>query len=214
MAALVGIRGQNFKDRLYDASGTITTGGTAQLLLPVAQVRSSLLILNLSSGNLFLEFGSGRATAALTNGTVSSCSVTNAGFGFSIAPTIKFMGGAFGPMGNPVAAPAYTLTGLPDWTCPNSPASAHCVMTGSAPNMTISSIVIDNPGSGYAYPPYVLISNHHNDPFGCAVPSATVGMELIASGGNYTANGSVCTTDQIGIFGATTGQQFMCKFTL
>ena len=214
MAALVGIRGQNFKDRLYDASGTITTGGTAQLLLPVAQVRSSLLILNLSTSNLFLEFGSGRATASLTGGGVSSCTVTNAGFGYTQAPTIKFLGGAFGPPGNPMAAPAYTLQGLPDWTAPNNPAQAHCVMTGSAGSQTISSIVIDSPGSGYAYPPYVLITNHHNDPFGCAVPSATVGMELISSGGNYTANGSVCTTDQIGIFGTVTGQQFMCKYTL
>lgn len=214
MAALPGIRGQIYKDRLYDASGTIATGGTAQLLLPAAQIRSSIIIENISTGNLFLEFGSGRATASLTSGSVSSCSVTNAGFGFSIVPAIKFLGGAFGPPGNPQIAPAYTLQGLPDWTCPNKPAQAHCVMTGAAGSMTISSIVIDDPGSGYAYPPYVQIMNHHNDPFGCAVPSATVGLQLIANGGSYTANGSICTTDQISIFGATTGQQFLCKYTL
>lgn len=213
MAALPGIRGQVYKDRFYDASGTITTGGTAQLLLPVSQIRSSLVIVNNSSDNLLLEFGAGRATATLTSGAVSSCSVTNAGFGYSIAPAIKFLGGAFGPPGNPQIAPTYTLQGLPDWTCPNKPATAHCVMTGSAPNMTISSIVIDNPGTGYAYPPYVQIVNYHNDPFGCAVPSATVGLPLFP-GGSYDSNGSICITDQISIYGSTTGQQYLCKYTL
>lgn len=214
MGTLVGIRGQVSKDRLFDVSGSITTGGTAQLILPEAHTRSSLIIENTSSGNLFLEFGAARAgLAVLSSNTISSVPVANAGFGYSIAPNVVFYGGAFGAAGNPQLQPAYSLQGLPDWTAPSKPAKAHCVMTGAAGSMTVSSIVIDDPGAGYAYPPFVFLFNSHNDPFGAAVPSATVGMELLP-GGSYTPNGSVCTTDQVSVYGATTGQTFLCKFTL
>lgn len=214
MGALVGIRDQFHKDRFFDASGSIATGGTPQLVLPEAHCRSSFIIENTSSGPLYLEFGAARATAVLTNGVVTAVNVTNAGFGYSVPPTIRFFGGALGPRGNPQSFPKYNLTGLPDFTSPNSYARAHCVMSGAAGAMTVSSIVIDSPGSGYAYPPFVYLSNSLNDPFGAAAPSATVGLLLLASGGNYTASASVCTTDQISVYGATTGQTFMCKFTL
>lgn len=212
MAALVGIRGQNYADRLFDASGTIASGGTAQLVLPQAKVRTSLIIENISDTNMYVEFGGARATASLSSGTVSSCSVVNAGFGFSRPPKIVFLGGAWD---NPnQTTPTYSLQGCPCWPSPSNPAQAHCVMSGSAPNQTIGSIVIDNPGSGYAYPPYVLLMNDPLDPYGCATPSATVGMLLLANGGSYTPNGSVCTTDQISIFCATSSKAFTCKFTL
>lgn len=214
MAQLVGMRNQIAKDRLFDASGSIVTGGTAQLVLPEAHIRSSLIIENTSSGNLLLEFGSARANCALSGGAVSSVTVTNTGFGYSMPPNVHFYGGALGPKGNPQQAPTYSLQGLPEYNSPNSPAKAHCVMTGAAGSMTVSSIVIDSPGSGYAFPPFVFLTNNANDPYGCAVPSATIGLLLIASGGSYTANGSVCTTDQVSIFGASTGQTYLCKFTL
>lgn len=214
MAALVGIRGQTHQDRLFDVSGAITTGGTPQIILPIAQVRSSLLIENNSTGDIWIEIGPARATATLTNGAVSGCTISNVGFGYSLPPSVHFYGGAFGPKGNPQIAPAYSLQGLPDWTNPNNFAKGHCVMSGVAGAMTIASIVIDSPGSGYAYPPFVILTNHPNDPFGCAAPSATVGMRLIANGGNYTSNGTVCTTEQISIYGATTGQNYLCKFSL
>lgn len=211
MAALAGIRGQTFSDRLFDAGGTISSGGTAQLLLPVAITRSSLIIENISDTAMFLEFGSARATSSLTSGTVSSCSVTNAGIGFSRPPIVTFLGGL---LSNRQSSPTYSLQGLPDWPSPQNPAQAHCVMTGAVGSQTVASIAIDNPGSGYAYPPYVLLTNDPLDPFGSAVPSATVGMELIAGGGSYTPNGSVCTTDQISIYCATTGKAFVCKYSL
>lgn len=214
MGALTGIRGQVYADRLYDASGSITTGGTPQLILPVASIRSSLILENTSTGNLFVEFGAARATATLTNGAVSSFTVTNAGMGYTRPPKVLILGGAWGPLGNPVAAPAYSVAGLPDWTSPNNIAQAHCVMTGSAGSQTVSSIVVDNGGAGYAYPPFVFLINDPLDPFGSAAPSATSGLQLIASGGSYTPNGSVCTTDQVAIYGATTGQTYTCKFTL
>ncbi len=214
MAALVGIRGQTFQDRTFDASGTIASGSAAQLILPQAHARSSFFIQNIhATASMFLEFGAARATATLTSNGVSAATVTNVGFGYSLPPNVHFYGGAFGPKGNPQIAPAYSLQGLPEWTNPNSPAKAHCVMTGSAGAMTVSSIVIDSPGSGYAYPPFVLLTNSSNDPFGCAVPSATNGIELLP-GGSYYSNGSICTTDQVSIFCATATAPFTCKFTL
>lgn len=214
MGALTGIRGQVYTDRLFDASGTITTNATAQLVLPVAKIRSSLIIRNNSAVAMYVEFGAARASASLTSGAVSSCAVTNAGFGYSLPPSVTFLGGALGSPGNPQIAPSYTLAGLPDWTAPSHPAQAHCVMTGAVGSQTVNSIVIDDPGSGYAYPPYVLLINHPNDPYGCAVPSATSGLLLAASGGSYVADSSICTTDQISIVCATSTSAFTCKFSI
>lgn len=211
MGALINIRGQKFRDRLFDASGTITTGGTPQLILPQGETRSSLIITNTSSANMFFEFGAARATATLSGSGVASCAVTNAGFGYSLPPAVEFYGGAW-TQNTPI--PTYTLQGLPDFPSPSSPAKAHCVMTGAAGSMTVSSIVIDSPGSGYCYPPFVFLVNRSLDPFGCAVPSGTVGILLLANGGSYTANGSVCTTDQISVYCATTSSPFVCKFSL
>lgn len=214
MGAIPGVRGNVYTDRLFDASGTIATGGTAQIILPISKIRSSLIIENISDTNMILEFGGPRASASLTNGTVSSCAITNAGFGYNRPPSVVFLGGALGAQGSPMSTPTYTLNGLPCWTAPSHPAMGHCVMTGSAPNQTVSSIVIDDPGAGYAYPPYVLLANDPLDPYGCAAPSATVGLLLVANGGSYTANGSICTTDQISVYCPTTGKAFTCKYTL
>lgn len=214
---LPGATGQiNSAEYMFDASGTITTGGTAQLVLPRARSRSSLILENISSVNILVEFGAARATATLTNGAVSAITVTNAGFGYTVAPIVEFLGGAYDNKNQ--ITPTFTLSGLPEWpapTAPNgSPAKAHCVMTGAAGAMSISSIVIDDPGKGYAYPPYIFIRNSVNDPYGCAVPSATSGVLLLANGGSYTSNGTICTTDQVAIFCATTGSAFTAKWTI
>jgi hypothetical protein len=79
--------------------------------------------------------------------------------------------------------------------------------------MTISSIVVDSGGSGYAYPPFVLLKNRDLDPWGCSIPSATNGILLAASGGSYTSNGTVATTDQMALFSTATGA-YTVKFTL
>ena len=211
MANLVGYSGQYIHTPLYDVSGTITSGGTPQLLLPQSLMRSSLIIQNISDTAMYISIGAPPATASLTSGSVSSVSVGNAGFGYSMAPTVHFLGGA---NANRNSQPTYTLAGLPDYPAPSSVASAHCVMTGSAPNMTISSIVIDNGGSGYAYPPFVYLRNRSLDPYGASIPSATNGILLAASGGSYTSNGSVCTTDQIAIFCASSSKAYTVKFSL
>lgn len=207
---LVGAAGQRVATRFFDASGSIVTGGTAQLLIPQAAQRSSFLFVNTSDTDMILEFGSGRATATLSSGTVASAAVTNAGFGFSKPPIVTFLGGGYSQN---ATSPTSTIQGCPCWPAPAKPATAHCVMSGSAPNQTIGSIVIDDPGAGYAYPPYVLLTNDPFDPYGCAVPSATVGIKVTASG-SYSVNGLTCTTDQISVFCATISKTFSFKYTV
>lgn len=211
MGSLVGLRGQNTTLNLYDVSGVIASNTTPQLILPVQLGRSSLIIQNISTHNMYITTGAPPATCTLSSGTVSTVTAGNAGQGYSIAPTVHFYGGA---NANRSSYPTYTLSGTPDYPSPSHPATAHCVMTGSAPNMTISSIVIDDPGVGYAYPPFVFLRNSSLDPFGFSIPSTSNGIQLIAVGGSYTSNGSICTTDQIGIVGTTTSDPFVCKFSL
>lgn len=208
---LVGTAGQRVRNHLFDASGTITSGGTAQLIVPTALERSSFVFVNNSSSNMNLEVGAARATAAITNGAVSSITVTNAGFGYSIAPIVYLMGG--GNTGNNQNNPTFGSATLPDYPAPADVATAHCVMTGSAPNMTVASITIDSPGSGYAKAPYVLIVNSPNDAYGCAAPSATVGITIIPNG-SWSNNGIACTTDQIAVYCASTSAAFSFKYTL
>lgn len=202
---LTNTRSQMGRDTLYDASGTITTGGTAQLVIPEMKSRSFFVFENNSDTAMYLEIGGPRATAVLTNGVVTSCSVTNAGFNFTKPPIIEFLGGGNDAwsMNNPTTLSA----GIPSWPAPAHPAKATSVLTGGA----ISSIVINDGGAKYANPPYVLITNSHNDPFGCAVPSVGVGF-LIQTGGSFSLNGTACTTDPIAVYCATTGKSFTCKY--
>lgn len=211
MAALNGYRGQHLKDRFYDVSGTIASGGTPQIILPQALSRSTLLIQNISDTAMYLTIGAPPATCALSGGAVSTVTAGNAGQGYSRPPVVLFYGGA---NANRASNPTYALPGLPEYPSPSTPATAQCVMTGSAPNMTISSITVNSGGANYAYPPFVLLVNDPLDPYGGSIASATNGILLAASGGSYTSNGSVCTTDQIYIFCATTGKAFTAKFTL
>ena len=89
-------------------------------------------------------------------------------------------------------------------------AQAHAVLTGGV----VTSIVIDDGGSGYVAAPYVFMRNSPLDPVGCASPffgSATSGLQL-NPGGSQSWEASVVTTDQIAVYGGTTGQKFTCKF--
>jgi len=209
-----GTAGQQRRDLTFDASGSITAGGTAQLLLPEAKSRSHLKIQNLSAEALYIEYGSARATATLSGTTIASCTVTNAGMGFTYAPDIEFLGGgAYGQNGiYGTNISNFVGCGMVGYPAPAHPARAHCVMTGSPGALSVGSIVIDDPGSGYLTAPYVLITNKLHDPNGVAVPSANNGVLLAANGGSEFYNGTVCPTDAIAIFGGTTGQYFMCKY--
>ncbi len=74
------------------------------------------------------------ATAVLTSGVVSGITITNAGTGFTTAPTIAFSAG--------------TIT-----TAGTNPTG-----TGNATNFAVSGITVTNPGSGYTGAPTVSFS--------------------------------------------------------
>lgn len=209
---LIGSGNQNVDTPMYDASGTITAGGTPQLVLPHAMSRSSLLIENISDTNMYVEVGGARATATVVNGSVTAVTVTNVGFGYTYPPIVRFYGGGYtGNNSNNILNLSATL---PDYAAPVDPAQATAVLTGSAGARTVASITIDNPGSGYSRAPFVFLESDPRDPMGAAAPSATSGILLLANGGSWTPNGTICTTDAISIFCASSGKAFTCKFTV
>lgn len=210
-----GLAGQQRRDLTFDASGTITTGGTPQLVLAEAKSRSYICIQNISSYVMMLEFGSARATCSITNGAVTSVSVTNGGFGFTYPPLIEFLGGGIYGQNGIYGTNMTNFVGVGDigYPAPARPAKAHCVMGSSAVSgLTVSSIVIDDPGAGYVAAPKAWIYNQLHDPIGVATPSGTVGFLLPASGGNIWFDGSSCPTDQISIYCANTGAGYTCKY--
>lgn len=202
---LVGARGQQVRDFLYDASGTITSGGTAQLVLPEHPVRTSFFIQNLSSANLFVEFGGARASVTISGGALSAFTIANGGFGYTIPPRVKFYGG-----GDLTKNPTYLCPGLPGYyNSPGAVGSAHALLSGGA----VSSIVLDSPGGNYVKAPFVFLQSSEQDPYGVATPSASSGVVLSPSGGSIFYNGTTCPTDAVSIFGASTSQAFTCKYT-
>lgn len=203
---LVGSANQGAPHPLYDASGSIAVASTPQLILGQSVSRSSLLLQNTSAETLTFELGSARATATITNGAVTAITVTNAGFGFSKPPIVRFLGG-----GLQVNNSSFVGLSQPNGPAPSNFAVAHCVMAGTAPNQTVASITIDNPGSGYVIAPYVFIYNSPLDPNGCAAPSATGGI-VLSTNGSMLWNGTACPTDAVAVFGGTLGQTFTAKW--
>ena len=203
MARIVGFTEQQVLTPVYRADGTIASGGTPQLILPRAAPRSSFMIQNTSaSDTLYFEFGCARAKATVSNGAITAVTVTNAGFGFTYPPIVKFLGGGNISNGRDLGL------GYPNQLAPSNFATAHCVLSGGA----VSSIVIDNPGSGYDCAPYVQLLNDPNDNYGCAVPSTSSGLKL-APGVTHSMQYSVVTTDSIAVYGATTGDSWYCQYT-
>jgi hypothetical protein len=196
---LVGARKQTLRDYIYRADGSITTGGTAQLVLPVTPSRSMVEFVNTSAGALMVCHGAGTATATISGGKVTALAVVNGGFGFTIPPVVELLGG--GSAGNGT----YLGLGQPGAQAPSRPAKVRAVLSGGM----ISSFLIDDPGAGYVIAPYVHIYNSDLDPYGAALPSATLGVQLFP-GGSFTYNGTACHTEPISVWGATTGQTFTC----
>lgn len=212
---LVGAKGQQRQDNLYDASGTIAAGNTAQLLLPVAVSRGYLQIQNISDTVMFIKFGAARLTATMSGGAIASVTVVDGGFGFTntILPLISVEGG-----GQSVAT-GFTFVGVgqPGYTPPtvgsNNVATAHParlkpVMAAGA----IASVTVEDGGSGYKTAPYLHVMNNQNDPIGCATASATSGFLLAANGGSLTFGGTMCPTDAISIFCASSSKAFTCMW--
>jgi hypothetical protein len=207
---LPGASGQSVPHFTYDASGTIASSTVPQLILPRSLSRSHFVVANLSPTlPMYLEMGSARAVATLTGGVVTSVAVTNAGFGFSRAPLISFRGGGAGMF------PGFLGSNDPNSPSPSKPATAHCVMSGSAPNQIVASVTVDFGGSGYLVAPYVLILNDALDANGCADPSAGgfSGLPILQNGGNYYVNGTACGCDQMALYCPTgAGAKFTVKW--
>jgi hypothetical protein len=206
---LIGSRNQQIQDNYFDASGSIASGGTAQLLLPQRKSCSHFAIWNLSSADtLMIQIGILPGVATISNGAVTGVTVPDAGFGFNEAPEVLFWGG--GASGDPTTFGATS----PGWPAPNSPAQAVCNMVSASPlpGLKINSITVTNPGSGYLVAPFVMLKATRRDPTGVGLPSATVGIPLFAGGGAYYINGTSCPTDAISVFGATTGDAWTCKW--
>lgn len=205
--------------RAFRADSTITTGGTAQLILPVASSRASLMVMNISSYAMYLEHGPARFLFTISGGQVTGSSIVNAGFNYTTAPEIELRGG-FGPY---VANSSWSGIGLNDSQAPsglavqgdistnvtyNRPARAHCTISGGA----VNSIVIDDEGYGYINPPMAYVKNNNFDPFGCAVPSTTSGIYLAPTDGYYLINGTTCWTDQVALYCGTSAAPFVCEY--
>ena len=212
-----GTKNQGRYDSMYDASGVIADGGSPQLILPQMPSRSLLWIVNLSGHMMFAEIGPARGKATISGGVVTGIAVTNAGFNYYYPPNVYLYGGGMG--GNS----SYLGLGQPGGQAPDQQmgpgrvAKAHCVMTGSAPNMSVSSIVIDDPGQGYIIAPYVWLGGAHAnglllDPYGAAAPANLVGFPLTPVTGELYINGTTCPTDAVAIWGTTTSDPFTCKW--
>jgi len=203
---LPGSPNQMGTHHLFVADGTIANGTLPQLVL-AQSVSRSLLILenNNASGNLNFEFGSARGTAVLTSGAVTSVTITNAGFGFTNAPVVRFLGG--GTFGNA----SYLGLNQPNGPTPQNAAQGIAVLGSGGSAGTVVSVTITNPGAGYVKAPYVLFTNSDLDPYGCSTPSATVGLLLAPAGGAVTFNGTCCPTDAVAVFGATNAT-FVCRW--
>lgn len=207
-----GTKAQGSVDPYYDASGTITSGSAPQLVRPMVPSCSHFLFQNLhASATMFLDFGAARATATLTSGAISSISVSNGGFGYTYPPIVRFAGGGVGNDTRNLGL------NQPGGEGPNSAikagrtAKARAVLTGGV----VTSIVIDDPGAGYAIAPYVFLMNETLDPYGCASPqtSSTAGGAIqLAAGQSYYVNGTRCPTDQVAVFCATAGAPFTFRW--
>jgi hypothetical protein len=222
---LVGAGSQQAYHPIFDASGTIASGSAPQLLLPHQLSRSLFMFTNNSAAVMYMDFDGARATATLTSGAVSGTTITNAGFGYTKPPLVRFMGGG-APQGLPFSGAypqgvstqvgpnnGFVGSSIPDpsWPSPPNPATGVAVMTGSAPNLSVASITITNPGAYYLYAPFVWLINSDLDPSGAAIASATSGF-AINPGGSVTFNGTVCPTGAVSLFCATATSAFTCKY--
>ena len=212
MSTMPNMQNQTVRDLTFDASGTVTTGGVAQLVLPERKSTTMLLICNPSTtSTLYFTFGSAVLTASLTGSGVSSVTVVNAGFGFTAGhpPVIEFLGG-----GRPFNTAA-VATGLIGFDAPTHPARATCVMASATPlpGLKIASVTIDDPGTGYVTAPQVRVTNDVLDPQGVAVPVANAaGTIPIGPFGSLSINDITNPTDAIAVISATTSAPFTVKW--
>ena len=191
---------------ILDYSGSITTGGTPQLVLPRWASRSYFFFQNTSTNPLVLEFGSARGLAVVSSGTISSVSVTNGGMGYTFAPKVTLIGG--GPSGQvPDGLNAGYVSPTPGGYDTAMGVQAIVTAAVSGGSLTFS---VTYPGSGYIGAPYVFLTPDPRDPLGAAKPSATVGI-AVAAGATFVQETAYVSPDQVTVYGGTTAQTFVCK---
>lgn len=218
---LVGARGQLGGDPVFSSTVTIGSGGGSFLVLPNQLARSFLEISTPSSSAVgYIAMGAGEATATLTGGVVSSITVVDGGFGYTLPPTVTILGGGNG--GNPtyIGATSDPLSTTPGFPTPGTeppaltPSGAQATATATISGGGINAITVTYGGSGYVSAPYVWITNNLNDPNGCANPnrgSAATGR-VVTSGNPLYYNGTDCPTSPVAIYCATSGAVFLVKW--
>ena len=197
---------------IYDVSGTIASNSAPQLVMPKMPSRSSFEIVNMSSAIMYIGFGGATATCTINSGKVNAITVVNAGFNYTKAPIVRFIGGGNTSWNQNNS----TFLGgqAVNYPAPGNVATGTCVMTGSAGNLSVSSITINNPGSNYAIAPIIFLENDPNDPYGAFNPSATNpgSILLSANGGSYYRNHTTCFIDAISISCGTSTSVFTAKY--
>lgn len=202
MSQAQGYRGQG-SFPLYNFSGTITAGGTAQLLLPYNKNgRSYFYFQNTSDKLMTLGVGCGQATATVTANAVASIAVNNGGFNFTYPPIVHILGGAAQTEGV-----SDCLGGGWQAATPVDVATATAVLSGTS----VASITVTHKGSGYTGVPFIWLENDPRDPFGVFLPTATAGIALPASSLTpYIQENAFICTDPIAVLCDTTGKTFNC----
>lgn len=219
MSKIVGVGEQQVAHYLFDASGTITTGGTAQLVLPQHPSRSVLMFVNNSANTMYLDFGCGYAHCTLTNGAVSSVTVDNAGFNFTQPPRIRFLGGGY-PQVTLASGQAagynssYVSAGGPNFPAPPNCATAVAVLASSSiAGKKINSITVTNGGSNYAVAPFVQIIPSDLDPNGVVIPASTNATSIkLPAGASLSWIAGMCPTDALSVVSSSTSDAFTCKY--
>lgn len=218
---LIGVRGQTGGDPIFASTVTIGSGGGSFLVLPNQVTRSFLEISTPTSAAVgYISMGAGEATATLTSGAVSSITVVDGGFNYTLPPVVQILGGGNG--GNPtnIGATADPFSDIPGkpvaGTQPSAltPSGSQATAVATVSGGAITGITVTNGGSGYVIAPYVWITNNTNDPNGCANPfrgSAGTGR-VVTSGNPLTYNGTDCPTSPVAVYCATSGAVFLVKW--
>lgn len=191
-------------------SGTVTTGGTAQIIMPQDYGRYYMYIQNTSSTDLRIGIGAPTGTATVSSGVITGITANNAGLRYSYAPKVMLIGGGYSNMPNP-GSPGSPWTegtgGGLGFQSPTRVGAAVAVMTGSAPNQTIASVTVQDGGAGYIAAPFVYFQPDPRDPYGCFAPSATAGTILAPYGSRTWESTAVCAC-AVSVYGGTNGQSF------
>lgn len=228
---------------LPDAQVVITgngTGATAEATVGANGAITAITITNGGQGYSNAKAaitGSGTGAQAdlaiVKKGAVVSVSVTNRGGGYT-EPSVSFSGnrgatatayGAVDSVDLPTPGTGYKFPTV-DFDMPDDPngvqARGHavcaepyptCDLTNEAGFLTVTGVVVDSGGSGYATAPNVVVRdgtqfepiNHGTDPFTAAVATATLNVESVVVDNPGTNYGSTPTVTIRDLDGTGTG---------